>query len=274
MSRELASDEKKAVKRPKPHENVVDKQRPIGPNPADVSGVLNLQKTVGNQAVQRLITQRSGEGAFELDDTTANRINQARGGGQSLDQTVQTQMGQAMGHDFSDVRVHTSSEADGLNQQLGAKAFTTGQDVFFKQGAYDPGSSSGQELIAHELTHVVQQNSGQVGGSGSGMTVRPAGDAFEQEADAMAKQVVNSGPTPAVQTAADGGVQRMAPEEEEAVTMKRDDAVQRAAEEEEMVEMKRDDAIQRAGEPEEEEMIEMKRDDAVQRQEELPEEEL
>jgi dienelactone hydrolase len=84
-------------------------------------------------------------------------INRAKGGGQPLDTGLQRSMSQAMGADFSGVRVHTDSHADQLNQSIQAKAFTTGQDVFFRQGAYDPGSRGGQELIAHELTHVVQQ---------------------------------------------------------------------------------------------------------------------
>ncbi|MGR3279773.1 eCIS core domain-containing protein [Acaryochloris marina NIES-2412] len=71
---------------------------------------------------------------------------------------VQQTMGQAMGADFSGVRVHTDAQSNQLNQSLQAKAFTTGQDVFFQQGAYAPEKQSGQELIAHELTHVVQQN--------------------------------------------------------------------------------------------------------------------
>ena len=84
-------------------------------------------------------------------------INSARGNGQALDPGLQAQMGQAMGADFSRVRVHTDSQSDRLNQSIQAKAFTTGQDVFFRQGEYQPGSRGGQELIAHELTHVVQQ---------------------------------------------------------------------------------------------------------------------
>lgn len=62
-----------------------------------------------------------------------------------------------MGADFSGVKVHTDAQADQLSRSIQAKAFTTGQDVFFRQGAYEPGSRGGQELIAHELTHVVQQ---------------------------------------------------------------------------------------------------------------------
>ncbi len=64
---------------------------------------------------------------------------------------------QAFGADFSGVRVHTDAQAHQLNQSIQAKAFTTGQDVFVRQGAYEPGSRGGQELLAHELTHVVQQ---------------------------------------------------------------------------------------------------------------------
>lgn len=85
-------------------------------------------------------------------------INSARGSGQPLAPNLQQSMGQAMKVDFSGVRVHTDAKSDQLNQSIQARAFTTGQDVFFRQGEYQPGSRSGQELIAHELTHVVQQN--------------------------------------------------------------------------------------------------------------------
>lgn len=171
------------------------------------SPLVTLQNQLGNAAVQRLLAQRSGNGPTELDDDTAAHINSARDGGQALDSSVQTQMSSAMGSDFSGVRVHTGNESNELNQQLGAKAFTTGQDVFFRDGAYDPHSSSGQELIAHELTHVVQQGSGAVPSSDK-MAVNAPGDQFEQEADAVAKTVSNANATPAVQ-------RQELPEEEE-----------------------------------------------------------
>lgn len=243
MSKDLLENAKSVVKRPEPEDKSPQKQQPTGPT-TGTAAILQLQKQVGNRAVQRLLAQRQagGEG-FELDETTAGRINAARGSGQALDNTVQTQMSQNMGYDFSGVQVHTSPEADELNQQLSAKAFTTGQDIFFKQGAYDPGSSGGRELIAHELTHVVQQGTGRVGG-GSGMTVRPAGDAFEQEADAMARQAVTPGSEASTQ-AAEGSVQRQGLEEEE-IQMK---ALQRQEEEEEL-QMKADE-VQRQEEEEE-----------------------
>jgi hypothetical protein len=225
----------------------------------------NLQTHLTNRTLQRLLTQRTTDDSPDLDDATTARINQARGRGQSLDTTLQMQMSQGMGHDFSGVRVHTGREADDLNQQLKAKAFTTGQDIFFRDGAYDPHSSGGQELIAHELTHVVQQSSGAVGGGGSRMTVNPPDDAYEQEADSVAKQVT----TMSHASAGSEGVQRQdLPEEEEELQAKRDETVQRqeVPEEEEAVQTK---AMQRQEGIDEEEELQTK---AVQR-EEVPEEE-
>jgi len=163
-------------------------QRPAGHEAAQ-STLAGLQQLVGNRAVQRLLAQRSGDGAFELDDETAGRINRERAGGQPLDGAVQREAGQTMGQDLSGVRVHTSPEADDLSRQLGAKAFATGRDLFFREGAYNPGSSAGRELIGHELTHVVQQATGAVGGTGK-MTVTAPGDFFEREADATAQTFV------------------------------------------------------------------------------------
>jgi hypothetical protein len=89
-------------------------------------------------------------------------IRQARGSGQPLSDRVRQPMEQAFGADFSGVRVHEDAQSDQLNRLLRARAFTTGKDIFFREGVYNPGSWGGQELIAHELTHVVQQNGGAV----------------------------------------------------------------------------------------------------------------
>lgn len=103
--------------------------------------------------IQRKEMSEGGEVSSDLE----SEINRARGGGQALAPEMRLKMGEAMGADFSGVRVHTDGRADALNQSVGARAFTTGQDLFFKRGDYEPGSRGGQELIAHELTHVVQQ---------------------------------------------------------------------------------------------------------------------
>mgnify|MGYP000860331921 CR=1 FL=1 len=247
MTHTSASEEKDTKAR-KPAETT----EPLAPGtepPSEAAALHGLQQQVGNRAVQRLLAQRArGESAFDLDEQTTGRINAARGGGQALDAGMQARMGEATGHDFSGVRVHTGPEADTLNQSLSAKAFTTGQDIFFREGAYDPGSTGGQELIAHELTHVAQQSAGLVGGGSAGqMHVGAPGDAHEQQADQVAK-AVTTGPASASGGAPAASVQReaapedeqaqrqaAAPEEEEAQrqAMPEDEQAQRQAEEEE-----------------------------------------
>ena len=93
----------------------------------------------------------------DVDTDVARSIESAKGGGAPLHDGVRSTMEQALGADFSGVRVHAGGEADALNRSLDARAFTTGNDIFFGSGEYNPGSSGGQELIAHELTHTVQQ---------------------------------------------------------------------------------------------------------------------
>lgn len=107
------------------------------------------------KAITRL--QRSEAGMTATPDLETS-IQQARGSGQSLANNIRQPMEQAFGADFSGVKVHTDAQSHQLNQSIQAKAFTTGQDIFFRQGQYNPGSRGGQELLAHELTHVVQQN--------------------------------------------------------------------------------------------------------------------
>jgi hypothetical protein len=101
--------------------------------------------------------QLTAEGA-NADTSVDAAIQHARGSGQPLAHNLRAPMEQAFGTDFSGVKIHTDAESDTLNRSLNARAFTNGHDIFFKAGEYNPGTASGQELIAHELTHVVQQN--------------------------------------------------------------------------------------------------------------------
>jgi len=98
----------------------------------------------------------------DVDESVAQSIQRAKGGGAPLDDGVRSSMERGFGADFSGVRVHTGGQADALNRSLNARAFTTGNDIFFGKGQYSPGSTGGQELIAHELTHTVQQGAAAV----------------------------------------------------------------------------------------------------------------
>jgi hypothetical protein len=84
-------------------------------------------------------------------------LNSSKGGGAPLSGKVKTEMESGIGADFSNVRIHNDSTAAKMNQQLGAQAFATGNNIYFNEGKYNPNSTAGKHLLAHELTHTVQQ---------------------------------------------------------------------------------------------------------------------
>src|SRR5690606_1914587 len=106
---------------------------------------------------------------------------------------LRSEMESGFGADFGGVRVHTGGPAAEAAQGLNARAFTSGSDIYFGQGAYDPGSSGGKHLIAHELAHVAQGGGVAAKGTGAGVSVSSPGDAHELEADAAASTVVAGG---------------------------------------------------------------------------------
>ncbi|MEH1840424.1 MAG: DUF4157 domain-containing protein [Nostoc sp.] len=113
--------------------------------------------------VQRQITVRAASDAGgEISSEWEGELERAKGGGQPLSQTVREQMERGFGADFGGVRVHTGAQADMLARSIQARAFTTGEEVLFSKGEYNPESREGMELLAHELTHVVQQNGDKV----------------------------------------------------------------------------------------------------------------
>ncbi|UTD15369.1 DUF4157 domain-containing protein [Tenacibaculum mesophilum] len=84
-------------------------------------------------------------------------LSSSKGGGSSLPSNTQNEMESGFGADFSGVRIHNDSNAVQMNKKLGSQAFTNGNDIYFNEGKYNPSSESGKHLLAHELTHTVQQ---------------------------------------------------------------------------------------------------------------------
>jgi len=113
-------------------------------------------------------------------------IDGARGSGQPLADGVRDRFEPLFGASFAGVRVHDNGLADSLSRSLEARAFTVGSDIFFRQGEYDPASADGQELLAHELTHVVQHSATPQ----AKLMVSQPGDRSEEEAEATAREVV------------------------------------------------------------------------------------
>jgi hypothetical protein len=89
-----------------------------------------------------------------------NGINSSRGGGSVMDQSTRNFMETRFGTNFSGVRIHTGSEAIQMSRELNAQAFTVGNDIYFNQGKYSPNTDNGKHLLAHELTHTIQQGGG------------------------------------------------------------------------------------------------------------------
>jgi hypothetical protein len=110
-------------------------------------------------------------------------IEQSRNG-QPLPDALRARLSEELGVDLSSVRIHTDERAAQAAEQLHARAFTIGEDVYFARGAYDPSSGDGIELIAHEVAHVVQQRGGTRASSRA--RVSQPGDSHERDADAFA----------------------------------------------------------------------------------------
>ncbi|NEP00810.1 MAG: DUF4157 domain-containing protein [Symploca sp. SIO2E9] len=128
------------------------------PNLSTQPESIQLQHQQDELMRKPMLQLQSVEGGMAATPELESSIQQARGSGVPLTQSIRKPMEQSFGADFSGVRVHTDSQSDQLNQSIQARAFTTGKDIFFQQGEYNPQSRGGQELIAHELTHVIQQN--------------------------------------------------------------------------------------------------------------------
>lgn len=195
-------------------------------------GMLALQRTVGNSGVRGL----AEEDRSPVLDVVAS------GAGQPLEEPVRADMEGRLGHSFSDVRVHTGEAAHNSAASVNAHAYTVGSNIVFQRDKYDPGSDAGRTMIAHELTHVVQQRSGPVDGTatGTGVRVSDPSDRFEREAAATAERAM-SAPVPAAQRFAAGAavVQRDADQDTaqgsfaEGAALQREDSLQREEEEEE-----------------------------------------
>ena len=132
------------------------------------------------------IVGSEGFGAHKLFESA---IQQSLDMEHGLDETIQVQMGSALGHDFSRVKVHTGPVAKVLNQRLGSSAFTIGSDIFFSQNAYNPNTRQGRKLIAHELVHVVQQSEVHGCNPPEGVMATPVDDAYEHEAETLAEVI-------------------------------------------------------------------------------------
>ncbi|KQX56809.1 eCIS core domain-containing protein [Paenibacillus sp. Root444D2] len=121
----------------------------------------SIQRSEGGESEEEELQMKpSSEGGFEAGAGIESQIKAKQGSGSRMDASIQAKMESAFKTDFSNVNIHNNAESSKLNASLGAEAFATGNDVFFREGRYNPDTREGQELLGHELTHVVQQRGG------------------------------------------------------------------------------------------------------------------
>ena len=138
--------------------------------------------------------QRTAVNTAPVQDTPDIINNVIQSPGQPMDTETQAFMEPRFGHDFSSVRVHTDEQAAESARSVNALAYTVGHDVVFGAGQYAPTTMTGKRLLAHELTHVVQQNqTGTIHRYQEYHTISNPGDIAEKEADAIGEQVISSG---------------------------------------------------------------------------------
>ena len=116
----------------------------------------------GRKIARKISSGGSGSSGIAVSSQMESQLNHLQGGGQALPEGLRSMMESGFGQDFSQVRLHTDSEAANMSSSIHAKAFTLGNDIYFNRGQFNPEATEGQRLVAHELTHVVQ-GTGKVG---------------------------------------------------------------------------------------------------------------
>lgn len=156
------------------------------------SRILDLQRAVGNRAVNELLSSDIVERPRDV-PLSVYRVLQ-HGGGQPLDIRTRRWMESRFGEDFGHVLVHTDLKAAEVAKAIHAKAYTIGQDIFFGAGNFQPESITGKRLIAHELVHVLQGRgaNSSFGNAAKRLSVGPRNSPFEQEAERVTTQVIHS----------------------------------------------------------------------------------
>ena len=125
-------------------------------SPEEVEADAAANEIVQGGKIARSIFAGSAGGGISVSSQMEGRLNSMQGGGQVMPDGLRNMMERGFNRDFSQVRLHTDSEAASLSSSIHAKAFTHGNDIYFNQGQFSPNTSEGQKLMAHELTHVVQ----------------------------------------------------------------------------------------------------------------------
>lgn len=157
--------------------------------PAFESSTEYDQNTEQQTMVQRSESEGAGSKGSATDADFSSRLNNSRNNGHPLPSQARQDMEQGIGADFNNVRVHTGEDAVQMNSDLNSKAFASGSDIYFNEGKYNPGTKEGDHLLAHELTHTIQQ--------GSSPAIQPKANSDAQDTE-IQKEPVEKATSPEV----------------------------------------------------------------------------
>lgn len=168
QNREISSIQRESLASPQEDEKLgtaeqrVEKDKLIQEKPE-----IQRMGTVEEEPIQKMEEEEVVQAKCNCSDDKKSSKNELfsslkkkTGTGKAMSPKVKAEMEASFGNDFSAVNIHADQEAIDMNKQLGAQAFTHGRDVYFNAGKYNPDSNKGKHLLAHELTHVVQQSGG------------------------------------------------------------------------------------------------------------------
>lgn len=159
QKKEETVQNKKEVKKPETVSKSAPSIKPLIQNKGEEENVQQKKEEEKQNSDEEKQLQKSAAGDANPGDNSniESKLNSSKGGGSPLSGKVKTEMESGIGADFSNVRIHNDSNAVQMNKQLGAQAFATGNNIYFNEGKYNPNSKEGKHLLAHELTHTVQQ---------------------------------------------------------------------------------------------------------------------
>jgi hypothetical protein len=181
------------------------KAEPFELNESEIDEGPKEEKETGPEKQSAVLQQKSGAAGAPpnpADPDPGARFNHpvAPDRGEVLPEAIRTQMGEALGMDFQNVRLHRDARTAAVAGSLGAKAFTKGEDIYFNRGEYNPDTGAGRNLIAHELTHVKQQRT--IPGLQYKLQEPAERDRYEREADAAADRATGALPTAGIKASA------------------------------------------------------------------------
>jgi hypothetical protein len=162
--------------------------------------ILSLQRTAGNQAVQKILQSRSLQAKLQINGTKENDprdslISRAvADSGRHLDESVRIPMEDSLGVDLRGVKVHSGPASDAAAESLGARAYTIGSDIYMGQDARKGSEIDRKQLLAHEAVHTIQQG-GQSQIHRTKLDVSSPSDPCEMEADRISESVIQGSPS-------------------------------------------------------------------------------